>query len=86
MSSLKSISISKLTLIIPFLLVISFVYSIIFGISISPDSESYIEGHEIRTVGYPIIIHVFSKIFKENGLFCLVFLQIFLWLFSSLFL
>ena len=85
MSSLKSISISKLTFIIPFFLGVSFVYSIIFGIVTSTDSESYIQGYEIRSAGYPIIIHVFSKIFKENGLFCLVFLQIFLWLFSSLF-
>ena len=85
MSSLKSISISKLTFIIPFFLGVSFVYSILFGIMISNDSESYIQGHEIRSAGYPIIIHVFSKIFKENGLFCLVFLQIFLWLFSALF-
>ena len=59
MSSLKSISIFKLNLIIPFLLVISFVYSSILGISILPDSKSYIEGYEIRTVGYPIIIHFY---------------------------
>ena len=85
MSSLKSISIFKLNLIIPFLLVISFVYSSILGISILPDSKSYIEGYEIRTVGYPIIIHLFNKIFKENALFYLVFFQIFLWLLSSLF-
>ncbi len=85
MSSLKSISISKLTFIIPFLLGVSFIYSIIFGIIISSHSESYIQGYEIRTAGYPMIINVFSKIFKENGLLCLVFLQIFLWLFSSLF-
>lgn len=85
MSSLKSISISKLTFIIPFLLGVSFIYSIIFGIIISPHSESYVQGYEIRTAGYPMIIKVFSKIFKENGLLCLVFLQIFLWLFSSLF-
>ena len=69
MSSLKSISIFKLNLIIPFLLVISFVYSSILGISILPDSKSYIEGYEIRTVGYPIIIHLFNKIFEENALF-----------------
>ena len=85
MSSLKSISISKLTFIIPFLLGVSFIYSIIFGIIISSHSESYVQGNEIRTAGYPMIINVFSKIFKENGLLCLVFLQIFLWLFSSLF-
>ena len=85
MSSLKSISISKLTFIIPFLLGVSFIYSIIFGIIISSHSESYVQGYEIRTAGYPMIINVFSKIFKENGLLCLVFLQIFLWLFSSLF-
>ena len=85
MSSLKSIPISKQTLIIIFLLVISFIYLLIFGVSMSPDSKSYIGGHEIRTVGYPMIIQVFKKIFKENALFCLVFFQIFLWLVSSLF-
>ena len=84
MFSLKSISISKLTLIIIFLLVISFLYLIIFGILILPDSKSYIESYEIRTAGYPIIIQVFNTIFKENGFSCLVFLQIFLWLLSSL--
>ena len=67
MSSLKSISISKLTFIIPFLLGVSFIYSIIFGIIISSHSESYVQGYEIRTAGYPMIINVFSKIFKENG-------------------
>ncbi len=85
MSSLKLIPIFKKTLTIPFLLIVSFVYVMIFGISILPDSNTYIEGHEFRTVGYPIIIHVFKKIFRENALFCLVFLQLFLWLLSSLF-
>ena len=85
MSSLKSISFFKLTLTIPLLLVISFLYLTIFGISMTPDSLTYIEGSEVRTVGYPFIINIFKKIFKENALFCLVFLQIFLWLLSSLF-
>ncbi len=85
MSSLKLIPIFKTNLTVPFLLAVSFVYVMIFGISILPDSNTYIEGHEFRTVGYPIIIQVFKKIFRENALFCLVFLQIFLWLLSSLF-
>ena len=83
MSFLTPILSLKKIFIIPLFLIISFIFLSFFGVTTSPDSSSYINSNQVRTSGYPIIIQVFEIIFKDNGLLCLAYSQIFLWLYSS---
>ena len=83
MSFLTPILSLKKIFIIPLFLIISFIFLSFFGVTTFPDSSSYINSNQVRTSGYPIIIQVFEIIFKDNGLLCLAYSQIFLWLYSS---
>ena len=70
-----------------FIFIISISFSLVFflGPNFNPDSISYINYDKIRPPAYPIIIKFFDYVFDNNSLNILAFIQVFFWLFSSIY-
>ena len=70
-----------------FIFIISISFSLVFflGPNFNPDSISYINYDKIRPPAYPLIIKFFDYVFEKNSLNVLAFIQVFCWLFLSIY-